>query len=316
MKLVVTGGAGYIGSVVTSQLLDAGHDVTVVDDLSTGHADAVPDGARLVECRIHDIAPVLDGGGYDGLLHFAAKSLVGESVEKPALYWENNVVGSYRLFEAVRDAGVPRVVFSSTAATYGEPDVSPITEDVAPEPINPYGHSKLAIDMLLTDYATAYGFGATSLRYFNVGGARGGFGERHAVETHLIPNVLAVPAGTRDQIFVFGDDYDTVDGTCVRDYLHVVDLGEAHLRALESSEPGRHRIFNLGTGTGYSVMQVLDACRQVTDHPIPAEVKPRRAGDPATLVASSARAQAELGWSPQRSLTDIVADAWAFMSRG
>ncbi|WP_168581533.1 UDP-glucose 4-epimerase GalE [Gephyromycinifex aptenodytis] len=314
MKLVVTGGAGYIGSVVTSQLLDAGHEVTVVDDLSTGHADAVPQAANLIECRVHDIAPVLKGGGFDGVLHFAAKSLVGESVEKPQLYWENNVVGSYRLFEAVRDAQIPRVVFSSTAATYGEPDVSPITEDVPPRPINPYGHSKLAIDMLLSDYAKAYGFGATSLRYFNVGGARDHFGERHAVETHLIPNVLAVPAGTREKIFVFGDDYDTPDGTCIRDYLHVLDLGEAHLLALDSSEPGQHRIFNLGSGQGYSVMEVLDSARAVTGHPIPAQVKPRRAGDPTTLVASSEKAKSQLGWAPQRKLNDIVADAWAFMN--
>lgn len=315
MKLVVTGGAGYIGSVVASQLLDAGHDVTVVDDLSTGHADAVPEGATFVESRVHDIGPVLVGEDFDGVLHFAAKSLVGESVEKPQLYWENNVVGSYRLFEAVRDAGVPRVVFSSTAATYGEPALSPITEEVPACPINPYGHSKLAIDMLLTDYAQAYGFGATSLRYFNVGGARDRFGERHTVETHLIPNVLAVPAGTREEMFVFGDDYDTPDGTCVRDYLHVLDLGEAHLLALESSEPDRHRIYNLGSGQGYSVMEVLNSAREVTGHPIPAQVKPRRAGDPATLVASSQRAEAELGWTPTRGLSDIVSDAWAFMNR-
>lgn len=315
MKLVVTGGAGYIGSVVTSQLLDGGHEVTVVDDLSTGHADAVPEGAEFVKSRVHDIAPVLAGAGFDGVLHFAAKSLVGESVEKPQLYWENNVVGSYRLFEAVRDAGIARVVFSSTAATYGEPTLSPITEDVPPRPINPYGHSKLAIDMLLTDYAQAYGFAATSLRYFNVGGARERFGERHTVETHLIPNVLAVPAGAREEISVFGDDYDTPDGTCVRDYLHVLDLGEAHLLALESPQPARHRIYNLGSGHGYSVMEVLNSAREVTGHPIPAQVKPRRPGDPATLVASSDRAKAELGWAPTRGLSDIVSDAWAFMNR-
>ncbi|MDO5627764.1 MAG: UDP-glucose 4-epimerase GalE [Mobilicoccus sp.] len=313
MKLIVTGGAGYIGSVVTSQLVEAGHDVTVVDDLSTGHEDAVPEGATLVRSRIHDIGEVLAGGAYDGVLHFAAKSLVGESVERPELYWENNVVGSYRLFDAVRAAGIPRVVFSSTAAVYGEPDVSPITEDVTPSPINPYGHSKLAIDMLLTDYAKAHGIGATSLRYFNVGGARGRFGERHAVETHLIPNVLKVPAGEREAMSIFGDDYDTIDGTAVRDYLHVVDLGRAHLLALDSSEPGSHRIFNLGSGTGFTVRQVLDACREVTGHPIPAEVKPRRAGDPTTLIASSQRAADHLGWTPELGLHDIVADAWQFM---
>lgn len=314
MKLVVTGGAGYIGSVVTSQLLDAGHDVTVVDDLSTGHEDAVPPGATFVRARIHDIGDHLDGA--DGVLHFAAKSLVGESVESPELYWENNVVGSFALLEAVRAAGVPRFVFSSTAACYGEPDVSPITEDVTPAPINPYGHSKYAVDLMLTGYARAHGLGATSLRYFNVGGARGRFGERHAVETHLIPNVLMVPAGKRERMNIFGDDYDTPDGTAVRDYLHVVDLGRAHLLALDTSEAGRHRVFNLGSGTGYSVREVLDTCRRVTDHDIPADAQPRRPGDPTTLVASSARARAELGWSPEYGIDEIVTDAWDFMRSG
>ena len=313
MKLVVTGGAGYIGSVVTSLLLEAGHDVTVVDDLSTGHADAVPEGAEFVQTRIHDIEPVLSSVKPDGLLHFAAKSLVGESVEKPELYWENNVVGSYHLLEAVRRAGVPRMVFSSTAAVYGEPDVSPITEDVTPNPINAYGHSKLAIDMALSGYARAHGLAATSLRYFNVGGARGAYGERHAVETHLIPNVLKVPAGERDHVYLFGDDYDTPDGTCVRDYLHVVDLGRAHLLALDSSVESTHRVFNLGSGNGFSVKEVLEACRSVTGHAIPAEVKERRPGDPATLVASSAKAKEQMGWEPEYGIERIVADAWEFM---
>lgn len=312
MKLVVTGGAGYIGSVVTSQLLDAGHEVTVVDDLSTGHRDAVPDGADFVQARIHDAAHFLTSD-VEGVLHFAAKSLVGESVEKPELYWENNVVGSHALLEAVRAGGIPRFVFSSTAATYGEPDVSPITEDVTPSPINPYGHSKLAVDMMLTDYAAAHGLGATSLRYFNVGGARGRFGERHTIETHLIPNLLKVPAGQRDRAAVFGTDYATKDGTAVRDYLHVVDLGRAHLLALERSEPGRHRICNLGSGNGYTVNEVLAACREVTGHEIPADEHPRRAGDPTTLVASSARAREQLGWQPELGLREIVADAWEFM---
>lgn len=315
MKLVVTGGAGYIGSVVTSQLLDAGHEVTVVDDLSTGHRDAVPEGARFVQARIHDAGDFLggQGGEVDGVLHFAAKSLVGESVERPELYWENNVVGSFALLEAVRAASIPRFVFSSTAACYGEPDVSPITEDVTPAPINPYGHSKFAVDLMLTGYAAAHGLGATSLRYFNVGGARGPYGERHAIETHLIPTLLKVPAGQRERAAIFGTDYATPDGTAVRDYLHVVDLGRAHLLALDSSEPGRHRVFNLGSGSGYSVRQVLDACREVTGHDIPADEHPRRPGDPTTLVASSARAKAELGWEPQLGLREIVSDAWTFL---
>lgn len=317
MKLVVTGGAGYIGSVVTSQLLEAGHEVTVVDDLSTGHADAVPVGAAFVRTRIHDIAPVLEDVRPGGLLHFAAKSLVGESVEKPELYWENNVVGTYALLEAVRAAGVPRMVFSSTAAVYGEPETTPITEDVTPNPINAYGRSKLAIDMALSDYAGAHGLAATSLRYFNVGGARGQFGERHAVETHLIPNILKVPAGERDHVYLFGDDYPTPDGTCVRDYLHVEDLGRAHLLALETSAEGTHRVFNLGSGTGFSVKEVLDAARSVTGHAIPAEVKERRPGDPATLVASSAKAKEQMGWVPEHRIDRIVADAWGFIqSRG
>lgn len=313
MKLVVTGGAGYIGSVVTSQLLDAGHEVTVVDDLSTGHRDAVPQGAQFVQARIHDARDFLNSQ-VDGVLHFAAKSLVGESVERPELYWENNVVGSYALLEAVRGYGIARFVFSSTAACYGEPDVSPITEDVTPWPINPYGHSKLAVDMMLTGYAKAHGLGATSLRYFNVGGARGRFGERHAIETHLIPNLLKVPAGQRERAAVFGTDYATEDGTAVRDYLHVVDLGRAHLLALDTSEPGTHRIFNLGSGTGFSVNEVLAACREVTGHELPADEHPRRPGDPATLVAGSGRAHDQLSWLPELGLREIVSDAWAFMA--
>ncbi|MBO3142863.1 UDP-glucose 4-epimerase GalE [Dermatophilus congolensis] len=313
MKLVVTGGAGYIGSVVTSQLLEAGHDVTVVDDLSTGHADAVPDGAAFVQARIHDIHDILADVRPDGLLHFAAKSLVGESVEKPELYWENNVVGTFRLLEAVRQNNVPRMVFSSTAAVYGEPSTPLITEDLTPNPINAYGRSKLAIDMALTDYAKAHGLAATSLRYFNVGGARGKYGERHAIETHLIPNILKVPAGERDHVYLFGQDYPTPDGTCVRDYLHVVDLGRAHLLALDTSEPGTHRIFNLGSGTGFSVKEVLEAARAVTGHPIPAEVRDRRPGDPATLVASSAKAKEILGWEPEYEINRIVSDAWEFI---
>lgn len=313
MKLVVTGGAGYIGSVVTSQLLDAGHQVTVVDDLSTGHRDAVPQGADFVQARIHDARDFLTPQT-EGVLHFAAKSLVGESVQRPELYWENNVVGSYALLEAVRAAGIGRFVFSSTAACYGEPSASPITEDVTPAPINPYGHTKFAVDQMLTGYCAAHGLAATSLRYFNVGGARGRFGERHATETHLIPNLLAVPAGTRDRAAIFGTDYPTPDGTAVRDYLHVVDLGRAHLLALEASEAGLHRIVNLGSGTGYSVLEVLQACRDVTEHDLPADQHPRRPGDPSTLVASSQRALAELGWKPELGLREIVADAWAFMS--
>ncbi|AOP54758.1 UDP-glucose 4-epimerase GalE [Brevibacterium aurantiacum] len=312
MKLVVTGGAGYIGSVVTSQLVGAGHDVTVIDDLSTGHRDAVPEAANFVEMRIHDCRKVLIEGRFDGLLHFAAKSLVGESVEKPELYWENNVVGSFALLEAMRIAQIPTIVFSSTAATYGQPDDSPITEVTPTSPLNAYGSSKLAVDLMLSSYCRAHGIGATSLRYFNVGGARGRFGERHDPETHLIPNLLKVAAGETECGKIFGTDYDTTDGTALRDYLHVVDLGRAHLLALEHSEAGSHRIINLGSGTGYTVRQVLEACRAVTGHPIPAEECPRRAGDPTSLVASNERAREQLGWMPEIGLEQIVADAWNF----
>jgi UDP-glucose 4-epimerase len=315
MRLLVTGGAGYIGSVVTAQLLDAGHEVTVLDDLSTGHRDAVPEGAEFVEGRVHDAAHGVFGrAAFDGVLHFAARSLVAESVRDPYPYWENNLVGTLGLLVAMHGAQVPRLVFSSSAATYGAPATSPITEDTPAQPINPYGHSKLAVDHLLAGWAQAHGLAATSLRYFNVGGAHAGLGERHAVETHLIPNVLAVPLGQRGAVEVLGTDYPTRDGTAVRDYLHVADLGRAHLLALAAAAPG-HRIYNLGTGTGYSVREVLDACRRVTGHPIPALDRPRRPGDPPTLVASAERIAADLGWKPELGLDRIVTDAWAFCTR-
>ncbi|GAA2085820.1 UDP-glucose 4-epimerase GalE [Actinomadura alba] len=315
--MLVTGGAGYIGSVVSDQLLGAGHEVVVLDDLSTGHRDAVPAGARLVVGTLRDLAfEVLDGAGFDAVLHFAAKSLVGESVERPGLYWDKNLGESLALLDAMRRAGVPRIVFSSTAATYGEPESSPILETDPTRPTNPYGASKLAIDTALAEHARLHGIGGVSLRYFNVAGAHGPFGERHTTETHLIPIVLQVAAGHREKVFMYGDDYPTPDGTCVRDYIHVIDLGVAHLLALEACEPGSHKIFNLGNGSGFSVREVIDVCRQVTGHPIPAEVGPRRAGDPAVLVASSERIRSELGWKPERDLRAMVADAWAFARRG
>jgi UDP-glucose 4-epimerase len=316
VRLLVTGGAGYIGSVVTSQLLRAGHQVVVLDDLSTGHLDAVPEGAQWVQGRIQDARDVLMGNNFDGALHFAAKSLVQESQRRPDLYWDNNVCGTLALLAAMRDAGVPRMVFSSTAAAYGEPDVTPITEDVPAVPINPYGQSKLAVDYMLAGTCRAYGLAAASLRYFNVGGALGRHGERHEPETHLIPNLLAVPAGRRPSVDIYGTDYPTPDGTAVRDYLHVVDLGEAHLAALQAVQPSRHYVVNLGTGAGYSVQEVLDACREVTGHPIPAVERDRRPGDPPTLVASNIRAREVLGWTPRLDLHRLVADAWAFLRDG
>jgi len=319
VKLLVTGGAGYIGSVVTARLLDAGHEVVVLDDLSTGYAEAVPDGAILVRGRVHDALPdvLAPDAGFDGVLHFAAFIAAGESVQRPEKYWDNNAVGSLRLLNAMRTAGVQRLVFSSTANVYGDPDTVPIPETAATRPPNPYAASKLAVDHAIAGEATAYGLAAVSLRYFNVAGAYladgVAIGERHDPETHLIPMALQVAAGKREKLALFGDDYPTPDGTCVRDYIHVSDLATAHLLALDSMSGGGHRIYNLGNGTGFSNRQVIEVVREVTGHPIPVEVAPRRAGDPADLVASSDKAKQELGWVPERTdLADIVSDAWTF----
>jgi len=311
-KYLVTGGAGYVGSVVAQHLLEAGHEVTVLDNLSTGFREGVPAGATFVEGDIRDAAKWLDST-YDAVLHFAAFSQVGESVVKPEKYWENNVGGSMALLAAMREAGVRKLVFSSTAATYGEPDEVPIVETTRTSPTNPYGASKLSVDFMITSEAAAHGLGAVSLRYFNVAGAYGSCGERHEPESHLIPLVLQVAQGKREAISVFGDDYPTPDGTCVRDYIHVADLADAHLLALKAATPGEHLICNLGNGEGFSVRQVIETVRQVTGHPIPEVVAPRRGGDPATLVASATRAKERLGWNPTRAdLAGIVADAWAF----
>ena len=317
MKLVVTGGAGYVGSVCSAVLIEAGHEVIVIDDFSTGNREAVPAGATLVEGSIAEVIDdTLADADIDGVLHFAARSLVGESVEVPHEYWRDNMGTTLQLLDAMRTYGVGNLVFSSTAATYGEPDTVPITEDMPTNPTNPYGATKLAIDYAITSYCRAYGLGATSLRYFNVAGAYGSIGENHKTETHLIPLVLQVALGHRDKIMIFGDDWPTKDGTCVRDYIHIRDLADAHVRALESNAPGTHRIYNLGSGEGYSVREVIDVCRTVTGHSIPAEVAPRRAGDPAVLIASSEKIKRELGWDPQHTeLHRIVEDAWAFTSQ-
>lgn len=314
--VLVTGGAGYVGSVCATVLLEQGYRVTVVDNLSTGNRDAVPNEATFVEADIRDVADdVVKNSDIKAVLHFAARSLVGESVVKPDEYWHHNVVTSLTLLDAMRANGVKNLVFSSTAACYGEPERVPITEDMPTAPTNPYGASKLTIDNIITSYAHAYGLAATSLRYFNVAGAYGDVGENREVETHLIPLVLQVALGHRDHISIFGTDWPTHDGTAVRDYIHIRDLADAHLLAATSNSAGQHRIFNLGSGDGYSVKEVIDTCRRVTGHPIPAEEAPRRAGDPATLIASSARAIEELGWKPTRSsLTTIVEDAWSFTS--
>ena len=317
MKLLVTGGAGYIGSVVAAQLIEDGHAVVVLDDLSTGHVDAVPAGAQFIEGDLRDRAAAVLADGMDAVLHFAAKSLVGESVAQPARYWQHNLGGSLALLEAMRAAGVRRIVFSSTAAVYGEPESVPIEETAPPRPTSPYGASKLAVDTALAEYARLHGFGAVSLRYFNVAGAyreRAGawLGERHDPETHLIPNVLATAFTVTGELRIFGDDYPTPDGTCVRDYIHVADLAQAHLLALTACAPRQHQVYNLGSGSGFSNREVLAACRDVTGRDIPTKMAGRRPGDPAVLVASSAKIRAGLGWRPARSLTDMVADAWTF----
>jgi UDP-glucose 4-epimerase len=317
MKLLVTGGAGYIGSVVAAQLIEAGHEVVVLDDLSTGHLDAVPPGARFVRGDLRVQAEPVLADGIDAVLHFAAKSLVGESVEYPARYWDNNLGGTLALLDAMRVTGVGSIVFSSTAAVYGEPESVPIKETAPTRPTSPYGASKIAVDTALAEHARLHGAGAISLRYFNVAGAyreRGGswLGERHDTETHLIPNILATALGRPGELTIFGDDYPTPDGTCVRDYIHVADLARAHLLALDSCVPGEHQVYNLGSGSGFSNREVLAACRDITGRDIPARMAGRRPGDPAVLVASSDRIRAELGWRAARSLTDMVADAWTF----
>ncbi|MHB8955758.1 MAG: UDP-glucose 4-epimerase GalE [Pirellulaceae bacterium] len=317
MRVLVTGGAGYIGSHAVRLLMHAGHDVWVFDNLSRGHRGAVPPD-RLIEGSLADRARVeqaLQAHRIDAVMHFAAFALVGESVSDPALYYANNVISTLALLEAMRSTGVQRIVFSSTTATYGVPQRIPITEEEVQQPINPYGFTKLVIERALADYAHAYGFGFAALRYFNAAGATraGDLGEDHDPESHLIPLVLQVALGQRPHVTIFGEDYPTPDGTCIRDYIHVDDLGAAHVKALEQLQSGSRLMLNLGTGHGHSVREVVEACRRVTGHPIPAEVGPRRPGDPPELVADSRRAQTLLGWTPQYlGIEEIVKTAWAW----
>jgi UDP-glucose 4-epimerase len=315
VRILVTGGAGYIGSVVASQLVETGHETVVLDDFSKGHKEAVPEGTRLVSGNLMDVGFVREtlSQGFDGVLHFAALSLVGESVEQPERYYRNNVCGTLNLLEAMGEADTGRLVFSSTAAVYGEPEEMPIEESAPTVPTNPYGASKLAVDRLIGAVCEARGLAATSLRYFNVAGASGRFGEDHQPETHLIPLVLRA-AAEGSSVKIFGTDYPTRDGTAVRDYIHVEDLGRAHLLALEASEPGEHSVYNLGNGAGFSVKEVVEAARRVTGKSIDAVEAPRRAGDPPVLVASSQKIQSHLGWRPEKpDLETMISDAWAWM---
>jgi UDP-glucose 4-epimerase len=316
MKLLVTGGAGYIGSIVARLLIDGGHEVVVLDNLERGHREAVPADARLIVGDLRnpeDPQQALSAGGFDGVLHFAALALVGESVERPELYYRTNVAGTLNLLEAMVAHAVPRLVFSSTCAVYGQPDEVPIPETATPRPQNAYGASKLAADHLIGDFCRAHSIGAVSLRYFNVAGAHGDAGEDHEPETHLIPNILRVPLGQCDAVQIFGTDYPTDDGTAVRDYIHIDDLAEAHALALAGASEGEHRIFNLGNGNGFSVRQVIAAVEQVTGTRIAAQEAPRRPGDPPRLVAAGQKIRDELGWSPKKpELETMIADAWAF----
>lgn len=313
MKTLVVGGAGYIGSVVTRALIADGHQVMVLDDCSTGHADSVPSGVELVKTDITNAGDVLAGNGFDAVLHFAAKSLVGESVTDPSLYWRTNVAGTRALLDAMDDNGVRRLVFSSTAATYGEPEIVPITEDAPTRPTNTYGATKLAVDMMITGECVATELAAVSLRYFNVAGAAFGVGERHRTETHLIPIALDAAAGRRPALSIYGDDWPTPDGTPIRDYVHVADLARAHILGLTAAAPGEHLICNLGNGNGFSVREVLATIERVTGRPVPVTIGPRRTGDPTRLVASADLAAARLGWKPQLSLEQMISDAWDFV---
>ena len=312
MRVLVTGGAGYIGSVATAILLERGFEVTVLDDCSTGHRDAVIDGANFIEGSVlseESLALALDDCG--AVFHFAAKSLVGESVEKPDLYFGVNVNGTKNLLKQMSLAKISKLVFSSTAATYGEPEVTPITESAKTEPTSPYGSTKLAVDNLITEEAKS-GLAAISLRYFNVAGAYkskfGWLAERHNPETHLIPNLLR--STVDNPIKIFGNDWPTKDGTCIRDYIHVADLIDAHILALESLSPSQHKIINLGSGSGYSVAEVIGAATKVLGRAIPVEIASRRSGDPAVLVADISLAEQALKWKPKHDIEKMVSDAW------
>ena len=323
MKILVTGGSGYIGSVVVKRLIERGYDVTVFDNLERGHRENVDSKARLIVGDLRnaeEIERAMVEAKPDAVMHFAAYALVGESMADPMMYFNNNVLGGVNLLKAMEKSGCRRLIFSSSCATYGQPETLPIEETMAQKPTNPYGHSKLMFEQMCgweVEKFKVQGskskdgqFKPTFLRYFNAAGAVGGLGEDHEPETHIIPNVLKVALGQRASVQVFGNDYPTKDGTCVRDYVHLEDLASAHILALEKDKLGA---YNLGTGNGISVMEIVEACRKVTGHPIPVEICPRRPGDPAELYASGAKARQELGWNPCHSdVMTIVKDAWEF----
>ncbi|NCD34213.1 MAG: UDP-glucose 4-epimerase GalE [Spartobacteria bacterium] len=311
MKLLVTGGAGYIGSITTEMLLDVGHDVTIFDNFQRGHRAAVDSRAAVIEGDLNDrssIGRAMAAVKPDAVLHFAAFALVGESMEHPEWYFRNNVGGGMNLAEAMLENGVKKIIFSSTCATYGQPDVMPMDESMPQHPQNPYGESKLMFERILLWYQELHGLEPVFLRYFNACGATDKFGEDHDPETHLIPLIMRVALGQRDKVYIFGDDYDTPDGSCIRDYIHICDLAQAHILALKGGIVGP---FNLGNGGGYSVKEVIDVVREVTGHPIPAELAPRRPGDPARLIASAKKAHDVLGWDPKYpDIRSIAEHAW------
>ena len=315
MKVLVTGGAGYIGSCAAKHLLDAGHEVVVFDSMELGHVEAVDKRARLIVGDLRregEILEAMRAAKPDAVMHFAAYALVGESSADPGKYFRNNDIGGIHLAESMKACGVKRIVFSSTCATYGQPDKMPITEDTPQRPTNPYGESKLLFEKMLGWYQRIHGFEPVFLRYFNACGAEGNLGEDREIETHIIPNVLRVPLGRKDKVEIFGGDYRTPDGTCVRDYVHISDLARAHLLALESDFCGA---LNLGTGRGFSVKEIVEAARRVTGHPIPAVVAPRRPGDPDELVADPRKARDVLGWTAEWTDPEkIIASAWAWHS--
>lgn len=311
MRILVTGGAGYIGSVTTELLLDRGHEVVVFDNLERGHRGAVDRRAQFIEGDLRNRARIDEamlGVRPDAVMHFAAYALVGESMQNPLMYFRNNVIGGEHLLEAMRAAEVQKIVFSSTCATYGQPEKIPMDETTPQRPTNPYGESKLMFEKMLGWCADRYDLKTVMLRYFNAAGATEKFGEDHEPESHLIPNVLRVALGQNEKVMIFGDDYETPDGTCVRDYIHIVDLAQAHIIALEGEHGGA---FNLGTGEGYSVKQVVDIAREVTGKPIRADMAPRRPGDPAKLIAGAGKANKVLGWKPKYpDLRTIIQHAW------